>query len=1473
MAKHLLLTVVTLIFFVSFSVDRLYGQHIDFTIRFNVNTAKYEVYGKPNFDDSFFFVGGGNQVTIVFPQLVNDAPIAIQTVNGGVWLDNSQIYAPAASPSNDFHSIASNGSGVNFVNGQELLLFTFSLNGGGCAANVRLFENATDPQSTDPGMAGGDFNNYFANVFDFINYYNANYDNDGTICLVPPMVSPTELSVPQDSLNTLCMSIIDPNVGDTFTTLMCSPTPANGVAVSSLNGDELCVTYTPNLGFIGEDEICITICDQLDSCSNAIIPVTVVPETCPDADNDGICDQLDNCVAMSNPDQADCDGDGVGDLCELDSDADGVPDACDVCTGNDTTGDTDGDGICDDIDNCVVVANSDQADCDGDGEGDLCESDSDADGVPDACDVCTGSDTIGDTDGDGICDDIDNCVVVANSDQADCDGDGEGDLCEADDDSDGVPDACDVCTGDDTTGDTDGDGICDDIDNCLFTSNPDQADCDGDGQGNICETDADSDGVPDGCDLCTGDDTTGDTDGDGICDNIDNCIFDPNPAQADCDGDGEGDICEMDSDGDSVPDACDICIGNDAFGDDDGDGICNVDLNCQAYEVQISNDGEECTQPFTDVNLSANVIGDNVNLDYYTFSWAGPNTFQSSSQNPILPNITNDDSGTYSVTVTNTLTNCQYTLSTVVDVTVIPNEPQITSSSELVCIGSNFILSIPEYNGTDVHYEWVGPDGSTSSGAYADQSEIVISNFQISDVGSYRVTVIVDECSSLASSIIQVQVQPPLNPPVILGLSEVCLGGLIDLSTNTLADEYFWTGPNGFTSDLANPTVTNSANIEHVGEYRLVVVLNGCISPITTVQVTLSESAEIPILEVASSICLGGDIVLTALGQAAASYQWIAPSASPNSSFGILGDPNNVIWTTEPTTIISSTSHPEFYEEGMWRVVALNTNGCVSEPSVPLNVSIFGKPDQAIVNSEGNVCEREPIYLHADPVTDVTYKWYEGSPAASPPGQLVATGNDPILFNVSPGLHEYFVEAERNGCQSDTYGRVDVMVEEKPTLELASNEGPFCLGELIRLNASTIPGATYYWYGPNEFTSNTQNPVISNASFEDEGTYLLYVEVDGCASDPLITEVQISQEINVPVAINNGPICEGSDLLLSVTNVDPTLTYEWFDSIGSVSVGFGAELYFEEANMEMEGTYYVVATSGNCISNPSQNNNSGENAFTNVVVEWPDSDLAYVGDPLFACENSITINALPTTTGTGIWRINNGGPNTTILQPGQASSLVIDLQEGENELVWSVTSNSCGTISSDTLLVEWNNSPVAEDDVFEIEYNESLDRFSVVENDSPNTDDFEINIVSDVENGSLVLLDDHSLTYWHDGGFIGTETFTYQICQNDCPDRCDEAIVSIRVGTEEECEAASVITPNADGFNDEFIITCIPSYPGSVLSIFNRWGDEIYFSPDYQNDWRGTHEGEDLPTGTYYYNLKLNDDQKTKMSGYIYIEK
>ncbi|MBI2046236.1 MAG: thrombospondin type 3 repeat-containing protein [Parcubacteria group bacterium] len=94
---------------------------------------------------------------------------------------------------------------------------------------------------------------------------------------------------------------------------------------------------------------------------------------------------------------------------------------------------------------------------------------------------------LADTDGDGIIDSADNCPADVNSDQADTDGDGQGNLC------DFTP-----------NGDTDNDGVDNLADNCQGIANPGQEDNDNDGIGNVCDPtpDGDPDPNPTGTDQC-----------------------------------------------------------------------------------------------------------------------------------------------------------------------------------------------------------------------------------------------------------------------------------------------------------------------------------------------------------------------------------------------------------------------------------------------------------------------------------------------------------------------------------------------------------------------------------------------------------------------------------------------------------------------------------------------------------------------------------------------------------------------------------------------------------------------------------------------------------------------------------------------------------------------------------------------------------------------------------------------------------
>ncbi len=132
------------------------------------------------------------------------------------------------------------------------------------------------------------------------------------------------------------------------------------------------------------------------------------------------------------------------------------------------------------------------------------------------------------------------------------------------------------------------------------------------------------------------------------------------------------------------------------------------------------------------------------------------------------------------------------------------------------------------------------------------------------------------------------------------------------------------------------------------------------------------------------------------------------------------------------------------------------------------------------------------------------------------------------------------------------------------------------------------------------------------------------------------------------------------------------------------------------------------------------------------------------------------------------------------------------------------------------------------------------------------------------DGGSLTNVGTGSFDFTFPEGYFGSTSFNYALCNENCPDQCDTTSVLLNIS--EPLDTITTIpngiSPNGDGVNDEFIIPELKLtpelYPNNEFIVFNRWGDVVYQAKPYNNDWTGTGGGKDLPTGTYYFVIRLD---------------
>lgn len=256
---------------------------------------------------------------------------------------------------------------------------------------------------------------------------------------------------------------------------------------------------------------------------------------------------------------------------------------------------------------------------------------------------------------------------------------------------------------------------------------------------------------------------------------------------------------------------------------------------------------------------------------------------------------------------------------------------------------------------------------------------------------------------------------------------------------------------------------------------------------------------------------------------------------------------------------------------------------------------------------------------------------------------------------------------------------------------------------------------------------------------------------------------------------------------------------------------------------------------------------------------------AQTQDIVYSCnDESVNLMANPAIfDATGMWSTNL---NATIIDPTSQLTSATLVDNGWNDFIWSISSPGCPT-TRDTLHVFVTRNPqiVPGDTTICIEDNPVL-TFS-----ADPAQDNQIALWT-FATGFAEVENPYASTTSMQNFNLGNNYIVYHLDHHTCPDISDTVIVVATLCTGFNPDIPTVITPNSDGRNDLFEVDYLAMmYPECHVIIFNRWGSVVYESTGYAVAWDGTHNGEELPMGTYFYKIELNDESGTVYQGDINI--
>ena len=892
----------------------------------------------------------------------------------------------------------------------------------------------------------------------------------------------------------------------------------------------------------------------------------------------------------------------------------------------------------------------------------------------------------------------------------------------------------------------------------------------------------------------------------------------------------------------------------------------NVQID-QLYSIEIVGETELCAGDPLQLSTSA--------IQSAAYDWIDPEGRIVGNERDI--NLSTPQEGTYQLRFTSPL-GCRYADS--IELTIF-SRPEIDSIQVVgtTCVNGNNDVQLVPYvsigDDSDLNFSWTPINGLPGL-----DSIYTIVNARSNNSGDYFLQVSDGNNCVTDRELLNLQLNtiPPL--PVVSQIDTICNGEDLLLRTQDFAGNseiYRWNTPLGqIETDEPELRLTNMT-LSNNGPVTVQLITPFCDSDVSLEFLpSIKEVPDAPSITTVPSICAGDTLFLEAsrvpgVPEADARYSWRGPQGfAPGVRQPFIANiPEN--------------------RSGYYRV-RVQVEGCWSAFSDSVFVQVDSIPSAPRVVPVDDICldkQMVDIELAIDPQSSrsgATYQFYNA--VSDKPLLPFSQGLviDLPLDTLQPGIYSVYARTLLNGCLSARSLSETFEVQQIPDTVVAriKTDSIIRCGDQPFLEAEQLPDDLNYsgfWRqvgGPNPVDINSETTTFTSINFSQLEAGEAYqfewsVAYGSCGTFTRDTMYFLNVDADQQALVRDSriDICNQNFTVLEAFAPSGSAEGRWTQPAQQESLGIRiVEPNNPTSRVEgfevVDGQIYSFIWE---LTHPICGVISS--AAVEVVVRQVEPCEAFAGQDQIVCtEPEIDLQAGASSSCSGFWTTPG---DASILSPGLTETTVRDLDVGDNLFVWSLENFQCGLFDEDTVVITYHLAADARDDVFDLEFAD-IRALDLNANDA-HTEDAVLDILRDPVHGRLELGPD-SLYYFADLEFLGEDSFSYRLCDLRCIDYCDTAEVQLTIGGDLGCQIPTLITPNGDGVNDVFLIPCLATanYPFNKVSIFNQWGDSVFEGAPYENNWRGTYKGEDLPEGTYYFVVDFGDATPVE-SGFVIIQR